>query len=257
MMNDIQAEIKEFTTKLDQIADEIAANKEEVSRLQQANAKVVELHIGKTRKPPSLLLQRKKIASLTAETEELVFLQASLGNSLKFSQKKLVETSHKDKIQAYKKAEANQLESYRKVQSLYQELLAAINQVGNIQHGHCLSRLAELAAELGPERLASSGVDVNLVLSKFAMMRIPGELDVKKIESINLNLTNLGAQLKAIALGKRTYSKVEIKRNATAPQVTRSQSAQLVEQYRQQNIGAIERSQSGRKQIRATRIVGP
>jgi len=247
---EINANIDHINQTLAQIQNQIVDKQALVEDLKKANAKLVELSLGKERRPASLEVQRKKINDLNSEVEELKFVQGRLDKELEQAKQELSEVSIRHRLEEYQKAEAYQLSLIQKAQDLLAQYVNAIAEIEGSKNA--LELLLKIHANLNGKKLVEYGVDLEAVLKLFSQAILSYDFDPSRIDRLNTATGNLLSQVDAIHKGKRGYHQVQAQKGPTVQRVHHVdplRQARLYEKQRIESQDDLNKALKGKTQI--------
>jgi hypothetical protein len=229
----LNADIEGIKQMMAQVDTEIISKKAQVEDLKKSNSKLVELSLGKERRPAALETQRRRIFTLTSEVEELKFVKGTLKEKLETATQSLHTASIRNRLEEYRKAEAYQLNLIQKAQDLLAKYINAISELEG--SGNALELLVRINGDLNGKGLVDFDVDLEAVLKRFHRAILFHDFDSARIDRLNTTNRNLLNQLDAVHEGKRSYHKAQVQTGPTRqvkPHVNPLLEAQKYEQYR-------------------------
>ena len=207
-----QQQAKQLTDKLDLIKTEISAKEKEILKLREANAKLIEIHLGKERKPRSLETQRNAITKIDLEILELQLVEKSLNGKLKETDALIRQDQLKTKISQFNEDSKTQrmlIESVRRNLKALEKSLLELEQSSG--RNHCLYQILQLLFE-DPDNVIKE-ISLNNILQDWAPEKVVLGADfnsiAKRLDRHRVDIGNLWNQLEMITLNKRSYHRVE------------------------------------------------
>ncbi len=208
----VLAELEQINEKLLLVDADISLRKKQIEELKQVNARLLSQHLGQERRPSSLHTQRKKIAGVRDEIDELVFLKQSLQEERKQTENRLKLTQQKAQVEQYKRSESDYLSVLKQTSTALSNFLGSMQTLNGYRNQrHPLSLLLKLCSELGgKEGLAEYGLDLPLIAARYTQATNWMAVDFNHdLEAVTAETRNFVAQLEAAIAGKRAYHKIE------------------------------------------------
>jgi hypothetical protein len=232
----VTAELEQVNEKLLLVDADISLWEQEVEELKQSNAKLLEQHLGKERRPPSLSVQRQKILDVQNQRDELLYLKQSLQEQREQVESRLKVAQREQEIERYKELESSFLATLEETSSALSSFLSSLQSLSRQQQQqrHPLALLLRLCSEHGgKEELARYGLDLPLIAARYteATSWMEGDFN-HDLERISAETKDFVAQLEAVMAGKRAYHKIVPQRKAVKQQIIPDKSMRALGQYK-------------------------
>ncbi len=255
-IDSVIVELEQINKKLTLVDSDISLRQRQVEELKQANARLLEMSLGKERRPSSLTTQRQKILVVQNHIDELLYLKQSLQAQREQVEKRLRLTQQKQEIERYKQLESDYLTALTQTSTALSTFLNHMQTLSQQQHP--ITRLLRLCSELGGrEGLAEHGLNLPLIAARFREAANWMEADFSdNLTAVSVDTRNLLAQLEAAIAGKRAYHRIEPQKT-TKQQVIPDQSMRAMGQYKilQKHENELAEQKSALQSFRGRRVI--
>lgn len=233
-VDSVMAKLEQIRKKLLLVDADISLREQQVDELKQSNAKLLEMSLGKERRPAALDTQRKKILDVQNQIDELVYLKQSLQEERKQIETRLQLAQQAAQVLQYKQLESDYLAALKQTSSALSNFLNSMQSLNRYRNQrHPLSLLLNLCSELGgKDGLAEHGLDLPMTAARYKEATNWMTTDFNHdLEAISIEARNFVAQLEAAIAGKRGYHKIELQ-TAAKQQMIPDATMRVLGQYR-------------------------
>jgi len=218
----LRVEAKQLTNKINLIKKEISDKEKEIKELRQANAKLIELNLGKERKPASLTSQRNAITKIDLEILELKLVEKSLNKKLTDTDALIRKEQLQSRISQLLETSKSQLVLVENVRRNAKALETSVTELeASSSKNHVLYRILNLLWDFPDAKNEMSLADI---LTKWspANTAINDNFDdlVIRLDHLRVDSGNFWNQLSALRENKRTFHRVEPLKKRNPPLVS-------------------------------------
>jgi len=215
IMEALRQQAHELHNKLNLIQKEISDKEKEILELRTANAKLIELNLGKQRKPASLEIQRKAITKIDLEILELKLVEKSLNEKLTDNDSAIRQERLKSRLFQFNEISKSQLQDIETVRRSINALEKSLIQLENVSGKNgALYGLLHLLWD-SPE--TKQFIDLQEVLRNWSVSNINLELPLNietTLSEFNNRIFGMHNQLSAIHNNSRTIPSSRVQKTS-------------------------------------------